>query len=80
MIEAQGRHFAHPKEAACVTPSVSGNDLVIAVDQDRHVEAKGLDAVGNLPDLFLGMAPGAGGVGLQLIEPAINDVERCTGL
>jgi hypothetical protein len=59
---------------------VPGDDLAVAVDQDRNVKAKGLDAVGDLPDLLLGMMPRVGGVRLQLRDPAIDDVEGQTGL
>jgi hypothetical protein len=59
---------------------VPGDDLAVAVDQDRDVEAKGVDAVGDLPDLLLGMMPRVGGVRLQLRDPAIDDVESRTWL
>jgi hypothetical protein len=34
---------------------VAGDDLVIIADQDGICEAEFLDAVGDLPDLLLGM-------------------------
>jgi hypothetical protein len=34
---------------------VPGDHVAIAIDQDRHIEAKGLDAFGNLPDLLFAM-------------------------
>jgi hypothetical protein len=59
---------------------VPGDDLAVAVDQDRNVKAKALDAVGDLPDLLLRMMPRVGGIRLQLRDPAVDDVEGRTGL
>ena len=58
----------------CVTPTVPGDDVAVAIDQDRDIEAKGLDAFGNLPDLPLGVAAWIGGVRLQIFDAAINNV------
>jgi hypothetical protein len=45
------------KRARSIDPAMTGNDIMIIVDQDRIGEAKASDAIGNLPDLLLAMRP-----------------------
>jgi hypothetical protein len=52
---------------------VTRNYVAVAIDQDGHIEAEGLDAFGNLPDLLSGVTPWVGGVRFQIVDPAIND-------
>jgi hypothetical protein len=52
---------------------VTRNYVAVAIDQDRHIEAEGLDAFGNLPDLLSGVTPWVGGVRFELLNPAISD-------
>jgi hypothetical protein len=35
---------------------MTGDHLALAIDQDRYIEPKRLDAGGDLPDLFLAVA------------------------
>jgi hypothetical protein len=44
---------------------VTRNYVAVAIDQDRHIEAEGLDAFGNLPDLLSGVTPWVAGSGLS---------------
>jgi hypothetical protein len=37
---------------ACSRAAMSGNDFGVCVDEDRHVEAEGGDAGGDLADVF----------------------------
>ena len=53
MFEAQRRHRSHAKLASGEQPAMPGDDPALAIDQDRHVEAKNPDAVGDLPHLRL---------------------------
>jgi len=40
---------------------MSGDDPVVAIDQDRYIEAEGLDTIGDLPDLLPAVQPGVRG-------------------
>ena len=68
VIEAQGRHLGQAELAAGQQPAVPGDDVAVAIDQDRDIEAEGLDAVGDLPDLLFAVTTGINGVRLKLIE------------
>jgi hypothetical protein len=46
--------------------------LSSGVDQDRHIEAEGLDAAGDLPDLLAAVSAGIGRIGLELVRPAVD--------
>ena len=45
----------------------------IGIDQHWHIEAEGLDAVGDLPDLLLAVAPRVGRVRFQLVDRPVDD-------
>jgi hypothetical protein len=65
VIETQGGHFAPAQLAAGQQPAMSGDDPVFAIDQDRYIEAEGLDTIGDLPDLLPAVPPGVRGIGLS---------------
>ena len=50
------------------------DNVAVAIDQDRDIEAESLDAVGNLSDLLFAMAPRVTGVWFQLFDPVINNL------
>ena len=52
---------------------MTGDDVAIAIDQDRNNEPKGLDAVTELPNLLLAVLARIGGVRLDLVDPTINN-------
>src|SRR6516162_9516106 len=79
MLETQGRHLGHAEFATCQKPAMPSDHVVVAIDEDRHIEAKGLDAVGDLPDLLLAVLPGIGWIRLQLADRSINDLEMTPG-
>ena len=54
---------------------MAGDHLVRGIDQNRHVEAKALDARGDLADLFLGVRPRIARIGLQLVDCLLRDLE-----
>jgi hypothetical protein len=55
MLEAQGWHLVHAELAASEQPAKSGDQIAVAIDQNRDIEAKDPDAFSNLLDLFLAM-------------------------
>jgi hypothetical protein len=63
--QANRRDGLQADELGCLHPAMSGDDLVIITDQDRIGEAELPDAVGDLPDLLLGMGTGIPGTGSQ---------------
>ena len=52
------------------------DDIVIAIDQDRDVETKGPDALGDLPDLLLAVTTGINGIRLKFSNRAVPDFQR----
>jgi hypothetical protein len=62
---ARGHRFDAQKLGGLHT-AVSGDHLVVVVDQDGIAEAKLFDAFGDLPNLLLGMRPGIVGIGSQV--------------
>jgi hypothetical protein len=48
--------------------------LAVFIDQDRNNEAKGLEALANLPDLPPTMAPRVGGIRFQLLDSTIDNL------
>jgi hypothetical protein len=52
---------------------MAGDDVAVAIDQDRDIEAKSLDAVGDLPDLLLAMPACVTGIWLELVDPSVDD-------
>ena len=64
-VEAKRRHFGHAELLGGLQPAVTGNDIPVAIDQDRNDEAEDLDTVTDLPDLLLRMPPRVGGSGFS---------------
>jgi hypothetical protein len=52
MLEAQGWHLVDAELVTSEQPAMSGDHLALAINQDRDIEVKGLDAFSNLLDLF----------------------------
>jgi len=73
VIETDGRHLAPAEFAAGKQPAMPADHLELGINQHRHVEAEGLDAAGDLPDLFLAVEPRVPGVGLEIVHPAVNN-------
>ena len=65
MGQAQRRHAVHAEQLGGLDPAMAGDDLAVVADQHRIGEAEPLDAVGDLPNLLLGMGAGIAGVGPQ---------------
>ena len=45
----------------------------IGINQHGHIEAEGLDAVGDLPDLLLAVAPRVGRIRGELVDRPVDD-------
>src|SRR5438132_826867 len=60
MLDPDYRDGLHAQELGSLEATVARNDLVIAVDQQRIVEAKFLDRGSNLLDLLLRVHSGVG--------------------
>jgi hypothetical protein len=54
---------------------VAGDDSAVAIDQDRHIEVEGLDAVGDLPDLFLAVEPRVRWVRLKFSDRSVDNLQ-----
>ena len=52
------------------------DNVKIAVDQNRNIEAKGLDAIGDLPDLPVAVQPWVRRIKFKLLDWPVNDFER----
>ena len=63
VIEAEGRHLGNAEFAAGEPTAVTRNYVAVTIDQDRDIEAEGLDAFGDLPDLLRAVTPSVGWVG-----------------
>ena len=70
------RHLSQPQLAGGGQTPVSGNDAVVAIDQDRVCPAVLDDAGRDLGDLALGVRARVAGVGNQRLDLAVLDVER----
>src|ERR1700730_2695531 len=53
-------------------PTVAGDHIVAAIDQDRDVEAESLEAIGDLPDLLFAVAPRIGRIRLKVIDQPVD--------
>jgi hypothetical protein len=73
MIEAQRRHLSQTELAAGGEATVAANYVVVAINQDRDIEAEGLDAVGDLPDLLLAVPARVVGIRFELVDRPVDD-------
>ena len=68
MIEAQSWHLGDIEHAGRQDSAVTGNYLAVAINQDRDDETENLDALGDLPDLFLAVPARVGRIWLQRFD------------
>jgi hypothetical protein len=47
---------------------VTGDNVAVAIDQNRDIETESLDTGGNSPDLLFAVAPRVSGVGFELFD------------
>jgi hypothetical protein len=70
------RRDLRPAEfAAGLDPAMPGNDFVFVIDQRRHRGPEGPDRTLELLDLLLRVMARVLRIGLQLVEPAVDDFE-----
>ena len=68
VFEADRRHLGPAEQATGFEAAVAGDELAVAVDQDRHVEAEGLDAAGDLLNLALGVSTRVARIGVDGLD------------
>ena len=73
MIQAQGWHLGDAEQLGGEQPAMAGDDVAVAVGQNRDNEAEKLDAVGNLPNLLFAVAPRIGRIQLELFYRPVNN-------
>jgi hypothetical protein len=74
MSQAHRRDAVQAEQLCGLDPAVAGNDLAVLSDQNWIGEAEPPDAVGDLPDLLLGMGSGIAGM-----RPQARDQHRFDG-
>src|SRR5262249_891993 len=72
-VDAKAWDGLHPQKLGGFDTTVTSEDLVVSVDQNRVGEAEALDAVGDLPDLFPRMSPGVSGIGAKVRDRFFGD-------
>ena len=65
MVEARRRHLGHAPLTSGEPAAVARNYVAVAIDQDRDIEAESVEAVRDLPDLFLAVARRIGRIQLD---------------
>ena len=76
MIEAKRRYLGPTELSTGQKPAVTRHHVVVAIDQNRDIEAKSPDAVGDLPDLLLTVESRINGVGLKFSNQAVHDLQK----
>jgi hypothetical protein len=71
--QAQRRNALHSQQLGGFHSAMPGDDLAVIADQHRIGEAEPLDAVGDLPDLLLGVGPGVSRIGSQTVDRHVVD-------
>src|ERR1700722_13447774 len=74
MEQANGRNRLHIEQLGSLDTPMSGNDLIIVVDQYGVVEAEARNAAGNLPDLLGRVGAGIARIGSQRVGRAVFKV------
>src|SRR5207248_165498 len=62
MSQAHRRDTVQAEQLCRLDPAMAGDDRTVLSDQNRVVESELPDALGDLPDLFLGMGSGIAGM------------------
>lgn len=73
MLKRDRRHLGPAEKLAGFEPAVTGDDLQLAVDEDRRIEAEGLDALRNLADLPLIMRADIPRIGEEGCDRPVDD-------
>ena len=68
MVSMRTQNLCHRQKGSGLDATVSSEDHVLAVNQDRIGEAEDPDAVGDLPDLFARMSARVAPIGLRTLS------------
>ena len=79
MVEAYGWHLVDTELTTREHPAISGDYIVVGIDQDRHIKAKASNGFSNLLDLFLGVLARVRRVRFKLGSPAKKDLQILMG-
>ncbi len=75
MSETDGRDFGQAKKFRGEHASMAGDDIILAVDKNGHIEPEALNAAGDLTDLLLCVNAGVPGVRFQTFDWHIADCQ-----
>src|SRR5258708_30297526 len=73
MLKINRRHLAPAHFLARHDAPVTSDDLRSSIHEHRHIEAEGLDAAGNLPDLPLAVGPRILGIEFQVSNRSVDN-------
>ena len=79
VVQRHNRHLGQTELARCQQTAVTGDHVVLAVDQDRCAPAELTDAGRDLGHLCLRMLLGIAGIGDQRLDLAVLDVDGVHG-
>src|SRR5262249_4294860 len=68
IIKANNRKLGHPERRRRLDTTMPGDYVELGIDQHRHIETKGLDALDDLPDLRPAVTPWVRGVRFQSVD------------
>ncbi len=75
VIQRDDRHLGHAQLTSRQQTTVSGDHIVVAIDQDRRAPAEFANAGGDLCDLGLRMLLGIAGIGNQRIDRSVVELQ-----
>ena len=75
MLEPDNRKFAQTQSLRRLHAAVAGEEVALPIGQYRDIEAKALDAAGDLLQLPLAMEPGIARIDLELPDSHMLDAE-----
>jgi hypothetical protein len=77
MTQPNGRNSVPPQLACGHQSPMARDNLLFVIDQKRDVEAKRLDALSDLANLFVAMNPGVSRVGFQGCGTEVGNLQLC---
>lgn len=73
VFKADRRHSRYAQELSRTQPTMACNYVVLLINENRVREAKCLDAVGDLADLFLGMGASVSRIRRKVSDALVDD-------
>jgi hypothetical protein len=77
MTEPNSGYGVLPQLARGQESPVACDDLLLVIDQERDVEAKRLDALSDLANLFVVMNPGVSRIGFKGCSTEVDNLQLC---